>query len=724
MPAVNAGQRLIALIPALLAGAVLVGWSFTAVGAGGGVASLVLVTLVLILVTWVGESQARRRARRLLAGALVVLPGAVTVFLGFNAGGFFPEATTLALLALAISILVRALVSTDPFEGFSWPVLLAAAALAGYGVWTLTSAGWSDAAFRAWLEADRVGLYLLAVLLFASMPRTSARLRWMVRVLALGIVVVCIAALASRVLPEIWRAPEGFDATRLSYPLTYWNAVGLLAGIGIVLCFHLTADAREARASRVLGAAALPLLGAVLLLTLSRGAMVVTVGGLAAYVLVARPRGLVGGVLAAVPATALALHSTHGAELLFSPGYVSPAGVAQGKSIAALLLVDVLLAAAIRLALLRSDSAIANLRVPKALRGALVAGAVALGLVATAIAVTIFDAPSRMAIGYEQFAGGAPSASPGDPRGRLWSANSPSRLAHWRVARDDFEAAPLIGGGAGTFELSWHERRPFPAEAIDAHSLYLETLGELGLVGFALLAIALLTILVTLVARARGPDRALYGALLAATAAWAAHAGIDWDWEMPAVTFWVFGLGGAAMAAPSRGQGGKAPPQTHGIRRSPGLRALVAVGALLVALPASLLAQSEARLERSQQAFRVGNCAVASVAARASLSAVNSRPEPLEVLALCAARFGLPQRGLRAAEEAVRRDPRNWRFRYALALVRGAAGLDPRPAAAAALRLNPRQPLARDAIRRFATEDPQAWRQAARDAPLRRDLAR
>ena len=43
----------------------------------------------------------------------------------------------------------------------------------------------------------------------------------------------------------------------------------------------------------------------------------------------------------------------------------------------------------------------------------------------------------------------------------------------------------------------------------------------------------------------------------------------------------------------------------------------------------------------------------------------------------------------------MRRDPADWEYRYALALVRGAARRDPRPAAADALRLNPKQPEAR-----------------------------
>ena len=43
------------------------------------------------------------------------------------------------------------------------------------------------------------------------------------------------------------------------------------------------------------------------------------------------------------------------------------------------------------------------------------------------------------------------------------------------------------GNGAGTYQLQWAQHRPYVFTVIDAHSLYLEVLGELGLVGFLLI---------------------------------------------------------------------------------------------------------------------------------------------------------------------------------------------------------------------------------------------
>jgi hypothetical protein len=64
------------------------------------------------------------------------------------------------------------------------------------------------------------------------------------------------------------------------------------------------------------------------------------------------------------------------------------------------------------------------------------------------------------------------------------------------------------------------------------------------------------------------------------------------------------------------------------------------------------------------------------------------------------------------------RDPENWELWYGLALVRANAGEDPRPAARTALRLNPKGPLARDAVKRFDAADARKWKRRAQRARL------
>jgi hypothetical protein len=117
-----------------------------------------------------------------------------------------------------------------------------------------------------------------------------------------------------------------------------------------------------------------------------------------------------------------------------------------------------------------------------------------------------------------------------------------NRYAYWKVALRSFADHPLTGVGSGGFQAEWLRERPFPEPVRDAHSLYLETPAELGLVGLALLALLIGSVAVT--ARAAGPAAAL--------AAWALHAGADWDWELPALTLVAIVLAGLVLTSPAR----------------------------------------------------------------------------------------------------------------------------------------------------------------------------
>ena len=127
---------------------------------------------------------------------------------------------------------------------------------------------------------------------------------------------------------------------------------------------------------------------------------------------------------------------------------------------------------------------------------------------------------------------------------------------------------------------------------------------------------------------------------------------------------------------------------------------------------------SQARLTDSASAFRAGDCATTVDKANASISALSNRPEPYELLAYCNERAQRPRVALTAMSEAVERDPHNWRYRYGLAIARGRAGRDPRGAARQALRLNPRELLARKAVSRLRGSHPAGWRRAATRLPI------
>ena len=127
----------------------------------------------------------------------------------------------------------------------------------------------------------------------------------------------------------------------------------------------------------------------------------------------------------------------------------------------------------------------------------------------------------------------APTTTPAEGAARLRTLSGSSRGDYWRVALRTVGDEPLLGSGAGSYRRTWFRDRPVPQPARDAHSLYLETLAELGPIGLLLLLVALGVPLAAAVA-ARGDP--LMPAALGAYVAFLAHTAQDWDWELPAVT--------------------------------------------------------------------------------------------------------------------------------------------------------------------------------------------
>ena len=614
--------------------------------------------------------------------ALALAPGALVVYFSFNGGGYFPGSQAFVAMLLALALGLRMALAAEPLAGYGSVALSAAGALALFALWTLVSGTWSDAPGRAFVEFDRALLYLLALLLFASVPWRDRRLQRMVRGLAGAIVVVCTVALITRVLPDVWPIAPDIQRGRLSYPLTYWNALGLLAALGTILLAYLTTTERETRAVRMLAAAALPIVAATLLFTFSRGAIAVAIVGLIVYVLVARPRALLGGVVAGGGAAAVALITAYHADLLASDNPTSAAATSQGHDVALVVGLCVLGAAVARLALLPVDDWIERRRLPARWRAPITGIAWAALVAAAAVAFLAANGPHTVSRDYDRFVNGNDVPLTGDLRTRLSNPGNDKRIEQWRVALRGHQREGFHGLGAGTYQNLWYERRHELYYIRDAHSLYTEVLGELGTVGLVLLAGALLLLLGAIVSRVRGRNRYIGAALLAAAVTWGARAGLDWDWEMPAVTLWLFAVGGAA-AARREPREGHLPPAT---------RVALSVGCVLLAIVPAALVVSENRLRTAESAFESGDCTRAVSEAHESTRILGFRPEPHRLIALCAAREGDTHTALAEMREAVRRDPGNWEYHYDLALMLAAAGQNPDGAVRVARRLNPLEP--------------------------------
>ena len=642
----------------------------------------------------------------------VALPGLLTAYLAFASGGFFPGQVALATVALALVLLLRLTVAQRPLEGWSArsaAVAFVASLLAG---WTLVSAVWSDAPARALFEFDRTLLYVLAFGIMACFARRPTDLAAVVRWILAAIVVVAGAALATRLLPGVFEGVPGREPARLAHPLTYWNALSVLCALGLVLAVHAASGEREPAPVRVLAGAAIPILVVAGYFPLSRGGIATAVVGLLVYGLLARPRRLPIALLTAGPPAAVALISAYGAEALATATYFEPPGPDEGREVLAVLGAAVGAAALLRALALPLERRLDALPAPRR-KARVVAWLAAAGIAVAALGAgwVAFDGGERVRDHYRAFVRGNVVDPGPDTRRRLSAAGNNGRLDAWRVGRDTFTAEPLRGAGAGTFQLAWERERPVPEQVVDGHSLYLETAAELGVAGLVLLALTLAGVLAGMARGLRGPERHARAALLAAAVALLLHAGIDWDWEMPALFAWMFAAAGTAWGC----QRSEVAPGDGPARLT---RVLAGLGCLVLALTPALVMTSQSRLDAGAAAFARGDCAAAVDASLDSLDALPVRAEPFELIGYCDLRAGEPGLAVAALEAARRRDPDSWRYAYGLAVARALAGRDPRPAIADARRLNPLEPRARDLAAAISGDRPAVWRRAARRAPL------
>jgi len=129
--------------------------------------------------------------------------------------------------------------------------------------------------------------------------------------------------------------------------------------------------------------------------------------------------------------------------------------------------------------------------------------------------------------------------------GSLGGVAGDNRADYWSVAWDVFVDHPILGAGAATYGDYWLALGPGGSFTRTAHSLYLQSLAELGLVGLLLVA-AMLTLPLLRLREGASPLAAAAGA---GYVAYLFHTGIDWDWEMPATTLAGLFCGGALLAA-------------------------------------------------------------------------------------------------------------------------------------------------------------------------------
>ena len=461
----------------------------------------------------------------LLAARCALL--AVATVLAFFTGGYFPEAQAWAGLAVWVLVLV-ALLAGDGAPTLRRAGWLTLGGLALLGGWTLLSITWAPTAGSAYHAGQLVMLYVGVVLAAVLLLRGHRVMRAVEPALAAGTLAVIGYGISERLLPGVLHFARSISAQgRLEQPLTYWNAMGELAALGFVLSVRLAGDGQRPRAMRSVAAGACVPLALGLYLSFSRGALFACAAGLVALIVAAPRREQLEAMALALGAGVVAAAATapfHGVTSLMGP---LGSRERDGAIVFAVLAVIMAVAAGAQWQLGRRRRT-ASLWLPR--HAPWVASAVIAAGLGLAIAVGSKEGTNR------PLSAGA---------SRYVSVQS-NRYDYWRVALKAFTQEPLRGVGAGGWAVWWLRYRSIDDFAQDAHSLPLQTLAELGVVGAALLAAFFAGVGLAANAAHRVAPAAAAGPI-AAFVTYAAHAPLDWDWQMPAVTIVALVAAGALI---------------------------------------------------------------------------------------------------------------------------------------------------------------------------------
>jgi hypothetical protein len=541
--------------------------------------------------------------------------------LGAASGGYYPTSWGWAAIGALLGGSVAVLVGASMSRGAT----LCLGLLAALTAWTAFECARPGAATRGMPLVQRDALYLaLAWCAFLVVRRTTVQA-------ALCGCLAAIAALTSYGLAVLLLGPvtaDVYEGRLLFLPVGYANGMGMLAALGLLLALGIAVESPPRGAALAAGAA-VPLALA-LALTESRGAQLAACAGVA-LALAAHPRRrqLAAAALVILPLPAvLAVVGSH----LHAIDDGAPSRVVAHDS----RVLAVLLAGAVCVQVLWASAPAPVL----ARRLERIALPVCVGAAVLAAAFVIVHG---LDVG-------------GD------------RTAYWHVAWGDAQANPLLGSGPGSYASAWLEHRTNGTSALNAHSLFLETLAELGPVGLVLLCAAL-AVPLTRVRRAPIGASCAYAALVV-------HLALDWDWQLPVVI--AAGLVCAA-ALLSDGASWTPPPRARG---------LVLAGAAMLALFSAAGALGSSAIDDAMRAEHSGSWGEVEWLAATARTWQPWSATPVRLQGDAAAARGDRPAARRLYREAVGRDPTDVRAWVGLALV--GTGVEHREALARLAGLDPR----------------------------------
>ena len=378
--------------------------------------------------------------------------------------------------AVVAGVLLRAFPRASvPREG-----VVAGACIAALSLFTVLSMGWGVDDGAAFDDTLRAVVYTgVFVLVLVASPARSAR-AWLAG-LAIGLVALALLALGSRMIPSLFPENDLVSALpevrgRLSYPLGYWNALGAVLAFASVLLMGLAGLSRSV-VGRSLATAAIPLTTLGVFLTSSRGGAVAGAVGLVVLFALSknRLRLVAAAVIGGAGSVVLVLAAV--SRDLFTDGRTGAAGyTAEANSM--LLLTLVVVAAALTLRPL-VDPLVERIRVPRPV--SIVAASLA--VIALVVGLVGADPVER----WHELKAPPDTAAQVEGRGlvtrHLTSTEGTGRYQFWNAGWEALKSDPLKGVGAGGYEPWWAQHGSLDYYVRNAHSLFVETAAELGMVG-------------------------------------------------------------------------------------------------------------------------------------------------------------------------------------------------------------------------------------------------
>jgi O-Antigen ligase len=566
-------------------------------------------------------------------------------------GGYFPGAWGWATFPLlwvaALALVLRERVRVSASE---WAFL---GLLVGVTLWILLSATWSVASAPSVLESERGLLYVAAVAAVLLVTRSRDVPRLLGGLLS-AICAIAVFSLATRLFPDRVGVYDGTSVYRLAQPIGYWNGLAIFTGMGALVALAFACRSRSLLV-RAASAVAPVLLLPTFYFTFGRGAWIaLAAGALFAVAIDPRRLQLLAGLLALLPLPAVGVWAASREPGLTHAGAPLSQAVYDGHRLALVLLLLALGNAAVAVAFSLAERRIE----PSALvRRAFAITLFGVALAAVAVVFVRYGGPTTLAQkGYRAFRAPPPHVQ-GNLNQRLLSFSGNGRADLWRLAWDDARAHPILGAGAGTYERYFLVHQPPHIGRVrDAHGLYIETLAELGPFGLILLVGALVLPLSVLGAARRHP---LVSGAAGAYAAYLVHTGVDWDWELPAVTLTGLFCGACLLIAARRSY---RSPRLSSRARWIGVAAVVvAAGFAAVGLVGNTA------LSRSNRALDKGNWARAASDARHAKTWMPWSPSPWLALGRAQLGAGLPQAARASFLKAISMDSGDWELWYRLA---------------------------------------------------------